>query len=299
VQKKITAALLGVAMMFSLASCSGGKARTAENNKLKVSVTFNAMKEFVEAVGKDKVEVSTIIPDGSEPHDFEPKPLDLAGISQASVFVYNGMGMESWVNKAVSSVGSKNLITVDASNGIEPIRSGESGGGASQDDPHVWISLKGAQTEALNIKNALEKADPANKNYYEKNYSDFAASLQSLYNEYSAKFAAEKTKNFVTGHAAFAYLCRDFGLCQNSVEDVFAEGEPSAQKLGQLVAYCRKNNVKTIFVEDMVSPAVSDTLANEVGAKVQKIYTIESSEGGASYLDRMKINLQEIYQSLQ
>ena len=48
-------------------------------------------------------------------------------------------------------------------------------------------------------------------------------------------------KNFVTGHAAFAYLCRDFGLEQNSVEDVFAEGEPNAAQLAELIEYCKEN----------------------------------------------------------
>ncbi|HCW79611.1 MAG TPA: ABC transporter substrate-binding protein, partial [Ruminococcaceae bacterium] len=75
-------------------------------------------------------------------------------------------------------------------------------------------------------------------------------------------------------------------------------GEPSAKKLAGLVDYCKKNHVKTVFVEDMVSPNVSQTLANQVGAKVEQIYTIESSEKNKNYIDRVKSNLQEIYSSL-
>ncbi|MFH1512629.1 MAG: zinc ABC transporter substrate-binding protein, partial [Bacillota bacterium] len=96
----------------------------------------------------------------------------------------------------------------------------------------------------------------------------------------------------------FGYLCRDFGLTQNSVEDVFAEGEPSAQQLAELVDYCRANGVTTIFAEEMASPEISETLANEVGANVKTIYTIESAEDGLSYLERMEANLYEIYLSL-
>lgn len=120
----------------------------------------------------------------------------------------------------------------------------------------------------------------------------------SLYNEYSKKFASVEKKSFVTGHAAFAYLCRDFGLSQNSVEDVFAEGEPTAKQLSQLVDYCKSNNVTTVFAEEMASPEVSEALAKEVGAKVETIYTIESAEDGKTYLERMQDNLSEIYSSL-
>ena len=102
----------------------------------------------------------------------------------------------------------------------------------------------------------------------------------------------------MTGHAAFAYLCRDFGLQQKSVEDIFATGEPSPQQLAALVEFARAKNVKTIFAEKMVSPAVSQTLAAEIGAKVVAIYTMESAEEGKSYLERMHDNLEEIYQSL-
>ncbi len=304
--KKWTALILCLTVVMLFSACGNGK--QANNNqssetagtKIKVSVTFNAMKEFAKAVGGDKVEILTIIPDGTEPHDFEPKAQDLAGLSKAQVFVYNGFGMEAWVNNAIQAADNKNLITVEASKGGTPVTNTDPSmiSAHGQYDPHIWISLKGAEIEAQNIRDGLIKADPADKDYFNKNYADFVSQLENLYAEYNTKFQSIAMKDFVTGHAAFAYLCRDFGLTQNSVEDVFAEGEPSAQKLTELIDFCKKNNVKTIFVEDMVSPAVSQTLASEVGAAVKTIYTIESSEDNISYIDRMKANLKEIYDSL-
>jgi zinc transport system substrate-binding protein len=298
--KRWAALLLCVTAVVSFSACTANQANQKEESKLKVSVTFNAMKEFVDAVGKDKVEIATIIPDGVEPHDFEPKAQDLAGLSTARVFVYSGLGMEAWADKAIKAADNADLVSVEASSGTTAITNTEPGEieEHGQYDPHIWLSLKGGETEVKNIKEALVKADPSNKDYYEKNSTDFISQLESLYKEYSEKFQSVKKTSFVTGHAAFAYLCRDFGLEQNSVEDVFAEGEPSAQQLTELVNYCRENKVTTIFAEEMASPDVSRTLANEVGAKVETIYTIESGEDNKTYLERVTDNLAKIYGSL-
>jgi zinc transport system substrate-binding protein len=299
--KKLFTGFLLLCMALSLSAC-GSSADKQPQGKLKVVVSFNAMKEFAQAIGKDKVDIQTIIPDGTEPHDFEPKANDLEGLSTAKVFIYNGFGMEnSWMDKALQAVDNKNLITVEASKGATPITNTdpEVVKDDGQYDPHLWVSLKGAEIEAKNIKDAFAAADPGNKEYYEKNYSDFYNQLEQLYSEYDKKFKSVTNKSFVTGHAAFGYLARDFGLKQNSVEDVFADGEPSAKKLKELTEYCKENQIKTIFVEDMVSPKVSEALANEVGAKAEKIYTIESKEDNKDYIQSIRDNLEKIYNSLQ
>ena len=302
--KNIVAVTLIICLILTMSACNSGNWANSSNiqgSKIKVVVSFNAMREFAYAVGKDKITIQTIIPDGTEPHDYDPRAKDLEILSSAKIFVYNGFGMETWVTKSLQAVNNKNLITVDASNGCTAITNTDPEliKDDGQDDPHIWVSLKGAEKEAENIETALIKADPTNKTYYETNYSNFYNQLEQLFNEYNSKFSALKNKSFVTGHAAFAYLCRDFGLKQNSVEDVFADGEPSAQKLTGLVKYCKENKIKTIFVEDMVSPKVSETLANEVGAKTVKIYTIESKEDNKDYLQSMQYNLQVIYDSLK
>jgi zinc transport system substrate-binding protein len=298
--------LLALILLGVFTGCgvtSDSKATKQEKNgKLEVMVSFNAMKEIVEAVGQDKVEVKTIIPNGTEPHDFEPKASDIEGLHGAKIFVYNGFDMEkSWVDKALEAADNKNLIVVEAAKGAEPLPAtgAEEIESGAQADPHIWLSLKGAEIEAKNVKDALISADSANKDFYEANYQTFYNQLETLYQEYNQKFQSVENKNFVTGHAAFAYLSRDFGLKQNSVEDVFAAGEPSAKKLKELTDYCKTNNIKTIFVEDMVSPKVSETLANEVGAKAEKIYTLESKDDNKDYLQSMRDNLEKIYQSLK
>ena len=318
--KKVTAFLLCIATAAGLTACgnsaasdSSGQNSAASNlaeksasqvsqtGKVNVSVSFNAMKELTKAVGGDKVNISVIIPDGTEPHGYEPKAQDLIDLSKADVFVYNGFGMETWADKAVKSANNPKLIAVEASKGAKPIADEDADEikEYGQYDPHLWLSLKGAEIETKNIRDALVKADAADKSYFDKNCKTFTGKLENLFQEYNKKFKETPHKSFVTGHAAFAYFCRDFGLTQNSVENVFAEGEPSAKQLSQLIAYCKKNKVTTIFAEDMASPQVSKTLAEQVGAKVETIHTMESSEGSKDYLERMQDNLEKIYNSLK
>ena len=165
-------------------------------------------------------------------------------------------------------------------------------------DPHAWLSLESAKIMVNNIAAGLAKVDPANASFYEKNASAFSSEADTLLAQYREAFAQAPNKHFVTGHAAFGYLCRDFGLEQNSVEDVFSSGEPSAKQLANLTDYCNQYGIKTVFTETMASPQVSKTLAKEVGASVEVIYTMENAEDGLSYMERMKSNIEKIYKSV-
>ncbi len=301
--KKIITTVFMLCITLLLTSCKNNTTQniSADNTKLQVSVTFNALYEFASAVGQDKVQITTIIPAGTEPHDFEPKAADMKRLSDADVFVYNGFGMEAWADRAIKASENNNLTVIIASNGADPIKNEgeEEISEHGQYDPHLWLSLKGAEIEVQNIADGFSSADPENKNFYVINAKNYIDQLEKLYKEYDEKFLTMHNKNFVTGHAAFNYFCRDFKLKQNSVEDVFAEGEPSTKQLAKLVDYCKENHVTTIFAEDMASPEISQTLADEVDAKVETIHTIESAEeNSATYIDRMRDNCQKIYDSL-
>lgn len=299
--RKIFTILLLFTSLALFAGCSQQQEPQAASDKLKVVVTFNAIKELTQAVARDKVEIITLIPDGSEPHDFQPTTKSMQQLSKADVLIYNGVGMEPWVETAVKAAANKKLLVVEAAKNIDLIRLTDKNDikeyGAY--DPHTWLSLSCAQTEVQNIAQALAQADAPNAGFYLQNAKEYNAKLASLLKKYHPLFAQAQHKDFVTGHAAFGYLCRDLGLAQTSVEDVFASGEPSAQRLAQLVEYCRTHSIKTIFVEEAVSPKISATLAKEVGAKTQTIYTIESSDGDKSYIDRMQENLELIYESVK
>ncbi|HCW54877.1 MAG TPA: ABC transporter substrate-binding protein [Clostridium sp.] len=292
----ITALMVGIIFTGCGVGNSNGGSTSAgktEDGKLKVTVSMYPLKEYTEAIAKDKVEVTCMVPENVEPHDYDPKSKDLVALTESDIFVYNGLGMETWLDKVNEITKDSKMIKVDSSNGVEVRK---------QDnvvDPHIWLSLKNAEIQSENIKNALVEADSENKDYYEENYEKFKDKLEDLYNEYKPKFDALQQKNFITGHAAFGYLCRDFDLTQRSVENLFGEGEPTPGQLKELVDFCKENNIKTIFSESLASPKVSETLANEVGAEVVPIYTLESKEDDRDYIEAMRYDLDQIYQALQ
>ncbi|SHE66734.1 metal ABC transporter substrate-binding protein [Clostridium fallax] len=291
--KKLISLICTLIIGLSLVGCTNNKTNNEKKDgKLNVVVSFYPLKEFTENIGGDKVEVKSLVPDGSEPHDFEPKTKDLEELLKSDIFIYNGLGLEDWVSKVINASDGKVKEIVDSSKGVNKIETD------GKLDPHIWLSLKEAQIQCGNIKDALIQVDEKNKDYYEKNYQDYIKKLQGLYDENKDRFSKLTNKDFITGHEAFGYLCRDFGLNQKSVEDVFGEGEVTPQKLKDLVDYCKQNNIKTIFMESLASPKVSETLAKEVGAKVEKIYTMESQEDNKTYLQAAKENLDKIYNAL-
>ena len=300
---------------------AGGKTKKSMEGKVAVAATFDAMKELTEIVGKDKVYVHTIIPPGVEAHDFEPKAGDLKFLMQAKAVVYNGFGMEPWLTDALHAVKQDTIKAICASNGIKPIELAaghhhhhhhhhdkdkhhheddhdEHDDDHEAVDPHAWLSLESAKVMVKNIADGLSGIDPVNAAFYKGNAEAFIAEADTLLAKYRSDFAKVSHRRFVVGHAAFGYLCRDFNLEQSRVRDVFSTSEPSAQQLAKLADYCNQYGIKVVFSENAASPQVSATLAKEVGASVQTIYTIESAENGLSYMERMTSNIEKIYKSL-
>lgn len=94
------------------------KADAMESKKmLKVMASFYPMYDFAAKIGGDKAEVITLVPSGTEPHDWEPAAADIRNLEEADLFIYSGAGMEHWVDDVLASLDNKNLISVEASKG--------------------------------------------------------------------------------------------------------------------------------------------------------------------------------------
>lgn len=290
---------------------------TPENgNKLKVVTTFYPMYEFSKQVGGDHADVIALIPAGVEPHDWEPSAKDMAQLKEADVFVYNGI-VEQWVEKALASAVNDKRIVVEASKGIslmeglpeEEDHQGDEHGheDGHEDghvlDPHVWLSPVLAQLEVASIAAALEKADPANKEEYKKNAALYIEQLKELDAAYQSALKDVKRKDFVTQHAAFGYLAKEYGLTQIPIAGLSPDQEPSPDRMAEIVKFSKEHQVKTIFFETLADTSVARTVANEIGAKTDVLNPIEGlteedKKNNLDYIGMMKNNLEALKKAL-
>ncbi|UJF35462.1 metal ABC transporter substrate-binding protein [Paenibacillus hexagrammi] len=295
----------------SASKSSSTPAGTNAKKKLKVVTTFYPMYEFSKQVAGGHADVIALVPAGAEPHDWEPTAKDMTQIQDSDVFVYNGAGVEHWVEKALNSLHKDSSIVVEASKGIELME-----GTAEEDedvhehgedekasikpgmvmDPHVWLDPVLAQQEVLAIQAAFEKADPAHKEDYKHNATEYISKLQELDQLFRNTLADVKRKEFVTQHAAFAYLAKRYGLTQVPIAGLSPEEEPAASKMADIVQFAKDHQVQTIFFETLVDPKVAETVASEIGAKSAVLNPIEGltdedKKQNLDYIGIMKMNL--------
>jgi zinc transport system substrate-binding protein len=223
------------------------------------------------------------------------------------MFIYNGAGMETWVKGVLPTLQQSKVRIVEASKGLQLLPASQEAaaeGNANMTyDPHVWVSPEKYKQQASNVYNELVALDPANKDYYKANYDKLAKDLDKLDSDFKQAAAGFKSKVFIVSHSAFGYLAADYGLTQLAIRGVTPEAEPSLAKLAELVQVCRENNVKYIFFESLVSPKLSQTLANEVGAGVLVLNTAEGvtdeeAKQGKNYIIIMYQNLENLKKAL-
>lgn len=302
--------LLGAALLLS--GCGNNAANTQNQSsestsgsvkKLTVYTSFYPMYDFTKKIGGDKINLTNLVPAGTEPHDWEPTPSDIANLEKADVLIYNGAGMESWMDKVLKSLNNQKLTTVEASKGLNLLKNPDKSENLTN-DPHVWLNPMLAKQEMGAIKNALANADPANKEYYEKNYADNATHLDLLDLEYKSTVAKFSKKDIVVAHQAFGYLCNAYGLNQVAIEGLVADSEPSPARMAEIVKFVQEKKIKTIFFEELVSPKVAQTIAQETGATTAILNPIEGltesdQKAGKDYFSVMWDNLEVLKKALQ
>src|ERR687897_1373268 len=181
---------------------------------LNIVASFYPIFEFVKQVGGDRVAVTSLIPVGIEPHDFEPTIQQIQNAESADVVFFNGLGFESsWLNR----INNDNLV--DTSSGANISKTGNA------IDPHIWLDPILVKNQVKNIENTLIKLDPENREYYQNNAINFTNALDSLDSFIRSILQTCDKKDFIAFHDAFSYFANRYGLKQHSVQGASPEGE--------------------------------------------------------------------------
>lgn len=294
--------LLVVLMGLGLTGCGASDNSSKgfkEEDKISVVTTIYPMYDFVKNIAGDKAEVINLVPAGTEPHDFELSTGDMQLMEQADMFVYNGAGMEHFVDKTLNSISNSNLIVVEAAEKIAPIK-GEDG----DTDPHTWLSVTNAVLEAERIKDAFVEMDADNADYYEANFETYKEKLEKLDSDYRTELTNLSKDTIVVAHEAFGYLCKEYKLKQEAVEGLTADSEPDSARMKEIIDFCQAEDIKIIFFEELVNPKVANAIASETGAETMVLnpiegLTAEQEEQGLNYIGLMEQNLEALKKALK
>jgi len=224
-------------------------------------------------------------------HDYQLTPRDMKMIAGADIFVANGAGMETFIDKALRQAPSLKLV--DASKGIPLIG----------DNPHIWVGISGAIRQVENIADGLAAADPAHAKEYRENAEAYMARLTALRGEMHAALDGLKNRDIVTFHEAFPYFAGEFGLNIVGVIEREPGSEPGAKELAGTVETVRRLKVKAIFAEPQYPAKIAKVIELETGVSVSILDPAVSgprdpAEASDSYIATMRKNLDVLQKAL-
>jgi len=295
-------AAFALTSLLVLASCTQLPEKTQQDGgKIKIVASFYPLAEFARQVGGENVEVTNLVPAGTEPHDFEPTPKDISTLKSADIFIYNGGGLEKWVERISDSIASdkQKIIQMSSNFTLLPFSSetaSNAGEAATTQDPHIWLNPVNSKKMVEVIRDALINKDPANSAAYNANTESYLAQLDKLDNEYRQGLKTCQSNEIVTTHAAFAYLAQQYNLKQTAIAGLSPDEEPSPKKLGEIATLAKAKNIRYIFFETLVSPKLAETVANEIGAQTLVLNPLEGLsdqeiQAGKNYITVMEENL--------
>jgi len=298
---KITSLMIVSVVVFSgCASQKNNKASSdagEKNKKLTVATSFYPMYIFSLNVAKDVPNVKVI--DMTKPmtgclHDYSITTDDMKTLDGAQVFVTNGAGMESFMDKVTKQM--PNLKVIDSSNGIQLIK----GEGNEGDNPHLWVSISNAITQVKNIGDQLATIDPDNAEKYKSNTQAYIVKLEAQRDKMHKVLDTMPNRDIVTFHEAFPYFAKEFKLNIVGVIEREPGSAPSAKELQESVEQVKKLKVKALFAEPQYPAKSAETIAKETGSKV---YTLDPVVTGPmeadAYINIMESNLKILQEALK
>ena len=274
-----------------------GRAEADDVKNIRVVASFYPMYIMAKNVAKDVpgVSVQNLTPPLTGClHDYTVTTNDMKKLADAQVFVANGAGMESFLDKIIAQHPTIKIIQL--SEGI-PLIKGE---GNEGDNPHLWVSISNAIIQVKNLGKAMEEFDSLHKELYAKNTADYVAKLETLRQKMHSELAPYKGRSIITFHEAFPYFAQEFDLKIAAVVEREPGSEPSAKELADTIELVKKNGIPALFSEPQYPAAAAGTIAKETGAKV---YVLDPAVTGPddydAYINIMEDNLKVLKQAFQ
>lgn len=313
--KKIILLLITILMIPTLlAGCD-----INDDGKLKVYATIFPLYDLTQKIAGDKINLELVVPFGTEPHHYDPEAVFVARLSTADVFIYNGAGMELWVERVLQSINNTKLMIVRSIDGLTLLEHEghdhhdeeeedlhDEDEDHHEEDPHVWLDPLYAKEQMRNIKDALVEADPSfeNKEYYEAQFVYWATKLDELHEEITLALEGITRPSFIVSHAAFGYFAHRYNLNQVSIEGIVPDTEPDMSRLIEVIEFANERGIKIIFYEVGSSDKLARTVAEGIeGGSIGVLdpmgtVTIQDYRNGRDYFYIMRENIEALLAAL-
>lgn len=260
--------------------------------RIQIVATIYPLGDFARNITQGIADVTTITPPGVEPHDYQPTPQDLVKLYKADIVIVNGNGVDAWADKLVDDLRKKGVRTVRMSDEIASLP--DEGAGS---DPHFWLdpisAVQAVETISWPLLVDAREVDAQQMMIQKEVYH---TRLEALDREYTLGLARCERHEIVTSHNAFRYLAKRYNLTNLYILGLSPEEDPSPQKIAEVATLAREKGIKTIFFETLVNPKLSQTIADEIGAKTAVLnplegLTEEELQSGKDYITVMQENL--------
>ncbi|AEV30003.1 ABC-type metal ion transport system, periplasmic component/surface adhesin [Sphaerochaeta pleomorpha str. Grapes] len=262
-----------VLLLTPLLFASGKNESKSTLNKPIIAVSILPQSYFVQRIAGPLVDVVTLVGPGQSPHSYEPAPLQMAQLAQASCWILSKTDFEVSLQPKIASL-YPNLKMVDGTLGVvfRFLENHEEEGDVHvsatglEIDRHSWLGHQNALILCRQILDTLLVLLPDEQATLEKNYEAFVDEINTTFAELKISLAPLRGSTVFVYHPSFGYFFDEFGITQEAVET--GGKEPTAKALSELIAKAKAEQVTSIFVQAQFPVRAADTVAKAVGAQV-------------------------------
>lgn len=314
VKRIIKMLTVSLAVVFLLGACSDSSENAdsddagGSNDKLQLMSSFSIITDMLEEIGGDQVEVHNLVPIGTDPHDYEPKPEDTMDATDADAMFYNGLNLEGgedgWFYKLANSADQDKDHIFELAEDVDPMYLQEEDKENKEVNPHAFIDPAVGIKMTKSARDALIELDPDHKEEYEDNADQYLKKINDIDQEYEEKIddIPKEDRILVTSERAFQYMADHYGLDEGYIWAIDTEENGTPEQISSLVEFIKEKDVPALFVETNVDTRPMETVSDETGVDIEgEIFSDEigkPGEEGDTYLSYLKYNIDEIHDVL-
>jgi zinc transport system substrate-binding protein len=299
---RVSGALVTGSLLLTAAcgTTNGTSGASSQTDQLEIVVAAYPFQFVAERLAGPYAAVQNLTEPGAEPHDVELTPRQVADIATADLVIYQ-RSFQPAVDAAVAQEGGDHILDTATVVQLQPLdeshdHPGEENGHDHQGglDPHVWLDPRNVASIAAAVASRLTEVDPVHRADFEANLATLTAELTDLDRDFAQGLQTCVRREFVTSHAAFGYLARHYRLEQIAIGGLSPETEPSPARIAEVQDEAREHQITTIFYETLVSPAVAESIAGDLGLRTDVLDPIEGitdQSRGSDYIAVMRSNL--------